>query len=419
MPGPDTRLEQLLAALPPALPLVMHAGARISAAALLADAEALRSARPMPTDGIVSLHSDDAIGFITGLVAWDGYARALLLMPPDVATANIPDLPDTPATTLWYLFTSGTTNIPKAIPHTFASLTRTSKRHVPGAPAHRWGLAYDPARFAGLQVVLQALLGGSSLVPGVTGDFETSVAAFVAHGIDALSATPTYWRKLLMHRGILDCPLRHITLGGEIADQAILDALARAFPAARIRHIYASTEAGVGFSVSDGRAGFPTDYLRNGWAGTRLRVDADGTLWLCPEKPLTASPARETDALGYLNSHDRVEAQDDRFYFVGRDTGVINVGGNKVFPEEVEQVLREVDGVHEARVGAQTSSIAGQLVVAEIVPAPDVDRAALRQAILAHCRTRLARHKVPAIVKWRDQFDMTQSGKLARHGGPV
>ena len=104
---------------------------------------------------------------------------------------------------------------------------------------------------AGLQVLLQALLGGSSLaLPAAGTGLAERLALFARCGVNAISATPTLWRKMLMlpaaQRALA---LRTITLGGETADQQVLDALARAYPGARVRHLYASTEAGVGFAV--------------------------------------------------------------------------------------------------------------------------------------------------------------------------
>ena len=125
------------------------------------------------------------------------------------------------------------------------------------------GLAYQAHRFAGMQVVLQALLSGNTLVVPSSADLPAMVQAFVEHRVNTLSATPPNGGTFI-HGAIRGCSLEQITLGGEIADQAILSTLRREFPAARIVHIYASTEAGVGFSVTDGRAGFPAAWLGQG-----------------------------------------------------------------------------------------------------------------------------------------------------------
>lgn len=159
--------------------------------------------------------------------------------------------------TRWLMTTSGTTGLPKMVPHTLATLSRSTSRFE-GGTVQTWGLLYDPTRFAGLQVVLQALIGGGPLALPDTGrPLSEQVEALAAAGCTALSATPTLWRRILMAQGHERLALRQATLGGEIVDQGTIDALRSAFPNARITHIYASTEAGVGFSVRDGAGRLP------------------------------------------------------------------------------------------------------------------------------------------------------------------
>ena len=174
--------------------------------------------------------------------------------------------------TTWMMTTSGTTGIPKIVPHTLASLARTVRRD-PLVRAPVWGLVYEMSRFAGLQVGLQSLLGGGTLsAPDTHAPLPEQIAHLAATGCTHLSATPTLWRRLLMAPGIETLSLRQITLGGEIADQSVLDAVSARFPSARVTHIYASTEAGVGFAVNDRKAGFPRTYLEEPPGGVGIRI---------------------------------------------------------------------------------------------------------------------------------------------------
>src|SRR5205085_11067601 len=85
------------------------------------------------------------------------------------------------------------------------------------------------------------------------------------------------WRKLLMSGAAANFLPGYVRLSGEIADQAVLDGLARAFPYASIGHAYASTEAGVGFAVDDGREGFPANLIGRNRDGVEMKV-ANGSL---------------------------------------------------------------------------------------------------------------------------------------------
>ena len=139
---------------------------------------------------------------------------------------------------------------------------------------------------------------------------------------------------------------RYVRLSGEIADQAVLDSLKARFPDAAIGHAYASTEAGVGFEVTDGLEGFPASFI----GGARPGGNAGGG-WRAAD-PLAAhrqplmSAARDTLMKdGWVDTGDMVELRGERYYFAGRRGGIINVGGLKINPEEVEAVINRHPGV--------------------------------------------------------------------------
>jgi len=320
--------------------------------------------------------------------------------------------------TRWALATSGTTGTPKLVGHTLASLTRTTKVHVTSGADLSWGLLYDMTRFAGMQVALQALLGGSKLLlPGSADPLAVQLAFLDAHGVTHLSATPSLWRKVLMTPGIGLQRLRQVTLGGEIADQYVLDALRARFPEARITHIFASTEAGVGFSVSDGRAGFPEDYLRDHPGGIEMDI-RDGRLHLRSAEAASrylGDRGELADGEGWVDTGDLVRVEGSRVLFLGRASGIINVGGSKVVPEHVEQCLLAHPAVAQARVSMKKNSITGGLVAAEIVLQPGAGApGAARREVMRHARERLERHEAPALVSIVSSIGLSSSGKVKR-----
>jgi acyl-coenzyme A synthetase/AMP-(fatty) acid ligase len=115
---------------------------------------------------------------------------------------------------------------------------------------------------------------------------------------------------------------------------------------------------------------------------------------------------------------DVVERRGDRFEFTGRRSDVIVVGGAKVFPKRVEEVLRGVPGVVEARVYGQPSAITGELVAAELVlaePLPDgCTPESVRAASLTACRESLESHGVPRILDLVKRITTTSAGKTSR-----
>ena len=110
-----------------------------------------------------------------------------------------------------------------------------------------------------------------------------------------------------------------------------------------------------------------------------------------------------------------VELRGDRYHFVGRRGGVINVGGLKAHPEEIEAVINGHPVVRMSRVSGRKSPITGAIVAAEVVLAePGADEAAARADILAACRERLAPFKVPAMLRFSASLPLTAGGKLER-----
>jgi acyl-coenzyme A synthetase/AMP-(fatty) acid ligase len=318
----------------------------------------------------------------------------------------------------WVLPTSGTTGEPKLVAHRLEGLfgaIRPASKPIPV-----WATFYDIRRYGGLQIFLRACIAGAQLL---LADKEESLGDYMARcakaGVSHISGTPSHWRRLLMspHAGLIDP--KYVRLSGEIADRAILDALRAVYPKAAIAHAYASTEAGVGFEVADGREGFPAALLAsNGEVELRLR---DGSLHVRSKRTATSYVGRDDlkllDDEGFVDTDDMVEQKGDRCFFKGRRAGVINVGGLKVHPEEVEQVINEHRGVRVSRVSARRNPIMGDLIVAEVTPTDAVasgESGALEAEIFDLCRARLPRHMVPVTIRFVPAIDILASGKLAR-----
>jgi acyl-coenzyme A synthetase/AMP-(fatty) acid ligase len=397
------------------------------------------------------------------LIELDGLARRLTLLPPDMRSDYLPavvtkaeidaivtDDPQayanlnvasivtcspivTPAAgitadrlrTEWVLFTSGTTGMPKMVVHTLEGLTAAIKRNEKKDGPVIWGTFYDIRRYGGLQIFFRGIFDGGSLI---LSDAHESAADYLArlakHGVTHMTGTPSHWRRALMSQATNLIKPEYVRLSGEIADQAVLDALRAVYPHARMGHAYASTEAGVGFDVNDGREGFPANMT--GERGDVHMKVVNGSLHIRSNRAATrylgGEPAPLVDKDGYIDTGDILELRGDRYYFVGRKGGIINVGGLKVHPEEVEAIINRHPDVQMSLAYSKRNPITGAVVVADVVlkgnpeATPDDPRIGnVRREIMQRCRENLAVHKVPATIRFVPALTVNATGKLVRH----
>jgi acyl-coenzyme A synthetase/AMP-(fatty) acid ligase len=148
----------------------------------------------------------------------------------------------------------------------------------------------------------------------------------------------------------------------------------------------------------------------------------DGSLRIRSTRTAHAYVGRQaaalTDSDGFVDTGDMVELRGDRYHFIGRRGGIINIGGLKVHPEEIEAVINRRAEVRMSRAKSRRSPITGAIVVADVILADGCDSGAtdeIRNRILADCRAQLASHKVPAVIRFVPSLDVTPAGKLARH----
>lgn len=360
----------------------------------------------------------------------------------------------------WVLATSGSTGVAKLHRTHFAELF-SGLRSVRRNDRYRWALVYDPARFAGLQVTLQAAISGDALLAvDLDRPIDEQISWLEEMECNAISGTPSWWRRFLMFERSAAFKLKQVTLGGEIVDAKLLDALRKRFPLARITQIYASTEIGVIFTVHDGLPGFPVEYITGSRHSKPLAIDSGGGLWVGRDRSsVGANVTNLNDCLGmslensidrsvvgngsantkvrggdarsaggystfgggfsdqihWIETGDLVEVDGDRVMFVGRMDNTINVGGDKVKPERVEFVLRQVSGVSDVLVRGRPSSIMGQLVEAIVVLEDEsLDIASAAHALREHAMQALLPYERPALIHFASYIPMSPASKAAR-----
>lgn len=301
------------------------------------------------------------------------------------------------------LQTSGTTGIPKTVLHSVGSLTRlvkTGEKYVDNV----WGFAYHPAHMAGLQVFFQAFMNNNTIVNLFSKEINRLIEAIRTYQITHISASPTYYRQIPLN-GTAFPSVQRITFGGESASDELKAKLRAAFPNARFANIYASTEAGSLLS-SDGEY-----FIIDRSLADSVKI-IDHMLFVHVSVLGHSENITTTD--GWYNTQDLIEWNSGHtaFRIIGRMNDLINVGGYKVNPQEVEQQILCLSKVQACKVYGKPNSVTGNIVYADIVKSDEsLTELELKTALNAS----LPKYSVPRIINFVSELQCTRTGKLKRN----
>lgn len=308
------------------------------------------------------------------------------------------------------LFTSGSTGAPKGVVHDFSKLLRKFENSRPPMVTLNF-LLFD--HWGGLNTLLQCLANGGLVVLPERRTPEYICDLMERHRVELLPATPTFLNMLLISRayeGRNLADLRVISYGAEPMPATTLDGLRAAFPNVELRQTYGLIELGVLRAKSKSSNSL---WVKLGGEGYDLRV-VDGILQIKAESAMLGylnAPSPFTQD-GYFITGDRVEVSGDYLCILGRDSDLINVGGEKVHPTEVEAVILDCEDVEDAVVYGERSPITGQIVCADVKPRPGVEELEARIRIKRFCNRRLDAFKVPVKIQFVD--DVLYGDRLKR-----
>lgn len=372
--------------------------------------------------------TDDLYAYFENLVKAIAANRSLTLLDSDLSISeiegldegvvNVPELLDDVAyadideliaaiqgsSSEITIFTSGTTGQPKKVIHSIATLTRAvrvGENHL----GDIWAYAYNPTHMAGLQVFFQAFENKNTLVNVFNMQRNEVYQNIAVHEITHISATPTFYRLLLPYEQ--EYPnVKRVTLGGEKSGSQLYENIRMIFPNAKINNVYASTEAGSLFAAKGDCFQLPAA-IRD-----KFRVVEEELLIHC--SLLGRSDSFKLDG-EYYHSGDLIEWVDEKegcFRFKSRKNELINVGGYKVNPSEVEEAIDAIEGVRQSLVYGKPNSVLGNVVIAEVLREPDseISDVEIRKLL----RQKLQDFKIPRKIKFVEEFTLTRTGKIKR-----
>ncbi len=305
-----------------------------------------------------------------------------------IGVADLKPIPEQVGAGVLRISTSGTTGEPKFKDISFKS----RQRSVVPEPEARWLLGYVPGKWASFSVISHSITTQSSLSVPENLSPRSLMSTAVADEVTHIATTPSMLKLMIVAGGELvsRVPLKQITLGGETTSQAILDKANQIWPDARITHVFATTETGDVCSVSDGLAGYPLKRILN--AGGHF--NEEGEL--------------------IVNGHatgDIWSLREGRAYAIYRKSEIINVGGNKVIPQKIEECALLFPGVIEASSYPIESPILGQLVGINLVGSVEVNE------IKKHFAIHLPKFARPAHIQIVPSLKRSDGGKIIRRHG--
>lgn len=310
------------------------------------------------------------------------------------------------------LFSSGSTGEPKASLHDLTALLPKYQveRHTRRIITF---LLFD--HIGGFNTLLYTLANRGCVIALSARTPEAVCDAIERHRAQVLPTSPTFLNLLLMSEawdGRELGSLELITYGTEMMPARTLARIHELFPNVRLLQTYGLSELGILRSKSRANDSL---WVKVGGEDYETRV-VDGILHIRAKSSMLGylNAPSPFDAEGWFNTHDEVEVDGEWLRFLGRKSEIINVGGEKVYPAEVESVLLELDNVVDATVSGERHPITGNIVVAELSLRAPERRRALAKRVRKHCRGRLAPFKVPVKVSVAESARVSERFKKQR-----
>jgi long-chain acyl-CoA synthetase len=291
------------------------------------------------------------------------------------------------------VFTSGSTGKPKGILH---DCERVMRKFVAPRPGWRTLLFLLMDHFGGFNTMLGAFAyGGIGVCPRDRGP-EAICEAIEKSQATLLPTTPTFLNLLIASgswRNFDLSSLQLITYGTEVMPEATLAAVRKIFANVTVKQTYGLSEVGVLRSRSESDDNL---WVKVGGDGFEIKV-VEGILWIRSEANMVGylNAPQPFDEEGWFCTGDHVEINGEYMRFMGRKSEIINVGGQKVFPSEVETVLLEAGNISEATVFAIAHPLLGQAVAARVSIDEPEEADALKARLRDHCRQHLIKFKIP------------------------
>lgn len=313
------------------------------------------------------------------------------------------------------IFSSGTTGIPKAAIHDFNLLL---ERYSKPGKAYRSIVFLMFDHWGGINTLLHILSKGGTACFMESREPDAVCEFIQHHKIDLLPSTPTFLNLILLSKAyeFFDLSsLKIITYGTEPMPETTLKALNKAMPNVKLKQTYGLTELGVMQTTSKSDDSL---WLKIGGEGYEYKI-IDNILFIRTKSSILGYLNAESpfDSEGWYNTDDMVEVDGEWMRFLGRDSDMINVGGQKAFPSEIESVLLNCSIIDDCIVYGEKNPITGMHVACDVILNKNFDKkeiAKARSIIKNHCKNFLDSYKIPVRINFIDRANISDRFKKIR-----
>jgi len=310
------------------------------------------------------------------------------------------------------IFSSGSTGKPKAALHDFSFLL--DKFKVQRKPLRTITfLLFD--HWGGMNTLFY-ILSNAGMIGMPNKREPEAVCEFIQKNkIELLPTTPTFINLILMSKAYEQfdiSSLKTVSYGTEAMPEATLKAFHKCFPKIEMKQTYGLTELGVMRTRSKS---FDSLWMQVGGEDYETKI-VDGILFIKAKTAILGylNSASPFDSEGWYNTGDRVLQDGEWIKILGRDSDIINVGGQKVFPAEVESVLLEMPQIRDVSVFAIDNPVLGKAVAADVVLFEKMDQKDFKRLLRQHCLGKIEDYKIPIKIRQVERLIVGERFKKIR-----
>ncbi len=297
------------------------------------------------------------------------------------------------------LFSSGSTGKPKAMIHNFDNLVDHFKDKKEKSINMILFLMFD--HIGGLNTLLNIISTGATVVIPENRNADDVCKLIQDHKIKVLPSSPTFLNLILMSNSYIKydlTSLRMVTYGTETMPESLLLKLKNVFPKVKFLQTFGTSETGIANTSSKSSS------------STFMKIDdpeldykiVKNELWLKSKTQVIGYLNASMDSFtkdGWFKTGDLVETTEDGYIkIIGRNKEVINVGGEKVLPSEVESIILSISEIDDVMVYGEENIITGQTVVCDVVLNNQIEAKEIKKILRKYCKDKLAVYKIPTKV---------------------